>query len=112
MIARMFTAYHAVKSMIRASQFTSGASNIDISCGSTIRKHWSLFAQSFQAEAISLSVATREFSLPKFIDFLMRGGVHGTEEPDLGTQELLDTHNNYVQAENSLLIQSLHSHPD
>ena len=95
--------------MIRAAQFTSGASNIDTSCGSEIRKNWSLFAQSFQAEACDMSVATRAFSLPKFIDFLLHNGVHGIEEPDRGVQDLFDTHDNYVQAESSLLIRSLHT---
>ena len=95
--------------MIRASQFTSGASNIDLPCGSSIRKHWSLFAQSFQAEAIGLSVATRAFSLPKFIDFLLHNGVHGTEDPERGIQDLYDTHDNYVHAESFLLIRPLHS---
>ena len=68
-IACMFSAYHAVKSMVRTAQFTSGANNIDTSCGSEIRKHWSLFAQTFQAEACDMSVATRAFSSPNSSTF-------------------------------------------
>ena len=68
-IACTFSAYHAVRSMIRVAQFTSGGSNIDTPCGSEIRKHWSLFAQTFQAEACDMSVATRALSLPKIIVF-------------------------------------------
>ena len=105
----MFSVYHAVKSMIRAAQFTPGVSNIDTACGSAIHKNWSLFAQSFQAEAIGLSVATRAFSLPKFIGFLLHNGVYGIEEPDRGIQDLFDTHDNYVQAAGSLLIRTLNA---
>ena len=118
-IACMFSAYHAVKSMVRTAQVTSGANIIDTSCGSEIRKNWSLFAQTFQAEACEMSVATRAFTLPKFIDFLVHDGVHRTDEPTLGNQvALFALHDNYVQSEgaaaaepNILVIDSLQDHP-
>ena len=75
-----FSGYHAVKSMVRESQFTESGQNIDFGCGATLRHNWTLFAQTFGAEAGELSVATRTFSVPKFICFLMNGGVH---VPDL-----------------------------
>ena len=72
--------YHALKSKVRESQFTDSGSNIDFGSGATLCNNWTLYAQKFGAEAGELALATRCFSVPKFISFLMNGGVH---VPDL-----------------------------
>ena len=79
--ACIFSSYHAVKRSIRESQFAGGGQNIDYSCGATLRYNWTLFAQTFGAEAGEMAIATRAFSVPAFLCFLMNGGIH---EPGLG----------------------------
>ena len=66
----LFSAYHAVKAKVR-----SGIIDVheDTMTSPTIRVIWSVFAEAFAAEAGGLRVATRAFSLPKFISFLSSG---------------------------------------
>ena len=75
-ISCTFSAYHAVKATIRALQLNNATISSDFSSGHALRSNWSVFAQSFSAEAGELSVQCRAFSLPKFLSFLTNGCVH------------------------------------
>ena len=75
----MFSAYHAVKAKVRAGQITDISAingNTFSSAGPALRFAWSVFAQTFAAEAGEFAIQCRAFSLPKFIAFLTSGGIH------------------------------------
>ena len=69
-ISCLFSAYHTVKAAVR-----SGTINVheETVTGPTLRVIWSVFAEAMAAEAGELRVATRAFSLCKFISFLSMG---------------------------------------
>jgi len=67
-ISCLFSAYHALKSEIRAGK-------INMHANSWLKHAWSVFANACKAEAGELHLSTRAFSLTKFIDFLMTGRV-------------------------------------
>ena len=64
-----FAGYHAVKNQIRmqGSWF-----NIEIDGQRPLRANWSLFADSFRAEAGELGISVRAFSLPSFFNYLVQ----------------------------------------
>jgi len=74
----LFSAYHAVKAKVR-----SGIIHVheEPMTSPTIRVTWSVFAEAFAAEAGGLRVATRAFSLPKFICYLSSGILPPEELP-------------------------------
>jgi len=76
----LFSAYHAVKAKIR-----SGSIEIEVHeetlTSATVRVIWGVFAEAFAAEAGVLRVATRAFSLPKFVCFLSSGILPSEELP-------------------------------
>jgi hypothetical protein len=82
-----FAGYHAVKAKVRAGSIhinsVCNEQNISYDTyhapGSVIRSVWSLFAQSFAAEAGELAVPHRSFSLPKFMFFLSNEWKHPVE---------------------------------
>jgi len=69
-ISCLFSAYHALKGEVRRGK-------INLHSVSWINCAWSVFANSVKAEAGEMSLETRAFSLPKFIDFLESGGTFG-----------------------------------
>jgi len=69
-ISCLFSAYHALKSDIRAGKIRmqpEGWNQPSLRCA------WSVFANVLKTEAGELHVFNRAFSLPKFIDFLCTG---------------------------------------
>ena len=73
----LFSAYHAVKAKVRAGRIIVHA---DAVTTSTLRVIWGAFAEVLAAEAGELRVATRAFSLPKFISFLCTGILPSEQE--------------------------------
>ena len=69
-ISCLFSAYHALKSDIRAGQIIM---HQDGWAQPSLRGAWSVFANVLKTEAAELHVFNRSFSLPKFIDFLCTG---------------------------------------
>ena len=74
----LFSAYHAVKAKVRAGKINVRA---DAVTTSTLRVIWGVFAEVLAAEAGELRVATRAFSLPKFMSFLCTGILPSEEVP-------------------------------
>ena len=66
-----FSAYHAVKAQIRMQGSCFINQNDGHISSSALRANWSLFADSFRAEAGELAIPVRAFSLPNFLNFLM-----------------------------------------
>ena len=64
-----FSAYHAVKAQIRARAIAAPIKETAVN-SSSLRMCWSVFAQTFQAEAGERAIPCRSFSLPQFIRFL------------------------------------------
>ena len=91
----MFSAYHALKGKVRAGIIAAPGDNSSETfhnTGSSIRCCWSVFAQSFAAEAGEHAVAHRAFSLPKFMFFIASGGVL----PDTGSPAHASNYNSPV----------------
>jgi len=65
-----FSAYHAVKAQIRMQGTCIINGNDGHVCSSLFRGHWSLFADSFRAEAGERGIQVRPFSLPSFLQFI------------------------------------------
>ena len=95
-VACIFSSYHAVRSSIRESHFASGGQNIDYSCGATLRNNWTLFAQTFGAEAGEMAINTRAFSVPAFLRFLINGGVHVPELGIMDSVQLVAHHDSCI----------------
>jgi len=74
----LFSAYHAVKGKVRAGRISV---HTDAVTTTTLRVIWDAFANVLAAEAGELRVATRAFSLPKFICFLCTGFLSPEELP-------------------------------
>ncbi len=66
----LFSAYHALKAEVRCGK-------IKLHTVNWLNPAWSLFANALKAEAGEMSLETRSFSLPKFVDFLIAGGSPG-----------------------------------
>ena len=69
-VACTFSAYHAVKSMVRAGKIPMQG---DVLPTSAIKLAWSVFAETFVAEAGECGRACARFSLAKFVSFLVNG---------------------------------------
>ena len=95
-VACIFSSYHAVKSTIRETQFASGGQNIDFYCGAALRNNWTLFAQTFGAEAGEMAINTRAFSVPAFLRFLINGGVHVPELGIMDSVQLVAHHDSCI----------------
>ena len=61
------SAYHALKGDIRSGRIIMHSSG-------WLNASWSVFAHAIKAEAGELHLATRAFSLPQFMQFLLNGG--------------------------------------
>ena len=92
-VACIFSGYHAVKGKIREQQIHN-QSDIDIYSGAALRANWTLFAQTFLADAGELAIPTRAFSVPAFLSFLLSGGARLPALAIGHTDQLIDMHNN------------------
>ena len=72
----MFSAYHALKAQIRSKQIAAPTNDHTTfhSAGAQLRRCWSVFAETFAAEAGEFAIQHRSFSLPQIIAFLASGG--------------------------------------
>ena len=62
----LFSAYHALKADIRFGR-------INLHTSGWLDATWSVFANAIKAEAGEMQLATRAFSLPKFMEFVLHG---------------------------------------
>ena len=76
----LFTAYHALKGDIRSGKITMHSSG-------WLNASWSVFANAIKAEAGELQLATRAFSVPQFIQFLLNGRPVGPTNNSLACQD-------------------------
>ena len=83
-----FAAYHALKAKVRSGTiFPPGPSGIittNICAGASLRRCWSVYTGTYQAEAGELALPHRRFSLPQFIDFL----TNQNHQPDYDAQNV------------------------
>ena len=68
-----FSAYHALKARVRSGKIQMQENTMT---NSSVREAWSVFAESFAAEAGECRIPCSAFSLPKFIQFLCTGRRH------------------------------------
>ena len=78
----LFSAYHALKGEIRSGK-------INVHSVNWLKSAWSVFAFAIKAEEGEMSLATRAFSLPKFISFLIHDGATDPVSNSIADQ---DTH--------------------
>ena len=81
-VACMFSAYHAVKSMVRAGKIPVHEDELPTSA---LKLAWSVFAETFVAEAGECGRVCASFSLAKFINFKMNGHRPVLSLPDHGS---------------------------
>ena len=65
----LFSAYHALEGDIRSGRIIMHSSG-------WLNASWSVSAHAIKAEAVELHLATRAFSLPQFMQFILNGGTH------------------------------------
>ena len=95
-VACIFSAYHAVKRKVRESQFTHSGNDIDLGSGTSLRNNWTLYAQTFGAEASVHAISTRAFSVQKIISFMLHGGVHRPELAFTDSVQLSAHHDDFL----------------
>ena len=66
-----YTGYHACKSQVRSRQIPIHIT--DNRACAPLSRIWTTFAEAFRAEAAELGLHTRSFSVPSFLDWMVRG---------------------------------------